>query len=280
MMDIPKNEIEFLNEKARELRCNIISMIHAAKSGHPGGSLSAADIMTVLYWNELRVKPQDPKWPERDRVILSKGHTCPVIYAALAMKGFFDMSVLQTLRKMGSILQGHPDMKKVPGLDMTSGSLGQGLSVGVGMAIGAKADRLDSRVYVILGDGEIQEGQIWEAAMSAAKYKLDNLVAIVDVNNLQVDGFCSDIMSIEPADQKWEAFGWETIRIDGHDIRQILDAFAKAKQVKGRPVCIIAETVKGKGVDYMENVCEWHGMSPNDEECQRALCQLKGENPK
>jgi len=275
-MEHVKNSVEFLNETAREMRCSIISMIHAAKSGHPGGALSAADIMTALYWNELDVRPQEPGWPERDRVILSKGHTCPVIYAALAMKGFFDISVLQTLRKMGSILQGHPDMKKVPGLDMTSGSLGQGLSIGVGMAIGAKADRLKSRIYVILGDGEIQEGQIWEAAMSAAKYRLDNLVAVVDVNNLQVDGFCSDIMPVEPIDKKWEAFGWEVIKIDGHDMQQILDAFAKARTVSGRPAVILADTVKGKGVDYMENVCEWHGMAPNDEQCQDALCQLKG----
>lgn len=277
-MDSQNKVVAMLQEKAREMRCNIISMIHTAKSGHPGGALSATDIMTVLYWDELNVRPDEPKWPQRDRVILSKGHTCPVIYAALAMKGFFDISVLQTLRKMGSILQGHPDMKKVPGLDMTSGSLGQGLSIGVGMALGAKADQLKSRVYVLLGDGEIQEGQVWEAAMSAAKYKLDNLVAIVDINNLQVDGFCSDIMPVEPLDKKWEAFGWEVIRIDGHDIPQILDAFANARKISGRPVCILATTVKGKGVDYMENVCEWHGMAPSDEQCDTALCQLKGAN--
>jgi transketolase len=275
-MDPRKKAIDALIQKAKELRCEIISMIHEAKSGHPGGALSVADIMTVLYWHELRVRPEEPNWPNRDRVILSKGHTCPVIYAALAMKGFYDMSVLATLRKMGSILQGHPDMKKVPGLDMTSGSLGQGLSVGVGMALGAKANKTDSRIYVILGDGEIQEGQIWEAAMSAAKYKLDNLVAIVDVNNLQVDGYCSDVMPVEPIDKKWESFGWMTLKIDGHSIEQILDAFARAKRVVGKPVCIIASTVKGKGVDYMENVCEWHGMAPGDEECERALCQIKG----
>ena len=271
-----EDKLNFLENKAQEMRCHIISMIHVAKSGHPGGALSATDLVTALYFDEMDVRPTDPKWGGRDRIILSKGHTCPVIYAALAMKGFFDLSVLQTLRKMGSILQGHPDMKKVPGLDMTSGSLGQGLSVGVGMAIGAKSDKLKSRVYIILGDGEIQEGQVWEAAMSAAKYKLDNLVAIVDVNNLQVDGFCSDIMPIEPIDKKWESFGWEVIKIDGHDMKQILAAFAKAREVTGKPVVIVASTVKGKGVDYMENICEWHGVAPNDEQCTDALCQLKG----
>ena len=268
--------IRLLQEKAQEMRCRIIAMIHEAKSGHPGGALSATDIVTALYWNELDVRPEEPKWKERDRVILSKGHTCPVVYAALALKGFYDLSVLGTLRKMGSILQGHPDMKKVPGLDMTSGSLGQGLSIGVGMAIGAKADKLKSRVYVILGDGEIQEGQVWEAAMAAAKYKLDNLVAVVDINNLQVDGFCSDIMPVEPIDKKWESFGWEVICIDGHDMEQILDAFAKARTVSGKPTAILATTVKGKGVDYMENVCEWHGMAPDDAQCDNALKQLKG----
>jgi len=271
-----EEKIRFLECKAQEMRCHIISMIHEAKSGHPGGALSATDLVTALYFDEIDVRSAEPKWGERDRVILSKGHTCPVIYAALAMKGFYDLSVLQTLRKMGSILQGHPDMKKVPGLDMTSGSLGQGLSIGVGMAIGAKADKLKSRVYIILGDGEIQEGQVWEAAMSAAKYQLDNLVAIVDVNNLQVDGFCHEIMPVEPLDRKWESFGWEVIKIDGHDMGQILAAFAKSRTVKGKPVAILASTIKGKGVHYMENVCEWHGMAPNDAQCDDALCQLKG----
>jgi len=273
---VVENRVSFLKGKAQEMRCHIISMIHEAKSGHPGGALSATDLVTALYFDELDIRPDEPKWGERDRVILSKGHTCPVIYAALAMKGFFDLSVLQTLRKMGSILQGHPDMKKVPGLDMTSGSLGQGLSVGVGMAIGAKADKLKSRVYIILGDGEIQEGQVWEAAMSAAKFNLDNLVAIVDVNNLQVDGFCHEVMPVEPLDRKWEAFGWEVIKLDGNDMEQVLAAFAKARTVKGKPVVMLASTVKGKGVNYMENVCEWHGMAPNDEQCEDALCQLKG----
>lgn len=268
--------MEMLQKKAQELRCHIVSMIHQAKSGHPGGALSAADLVTALYWSEMDVRPQEPAWNERDRLILSKGHTCPVIYAALAMKGYYDLSVLATLRKMGSILQGHPDMKKTPGLDMTSGSLGQGLSVGVGMALGARANGWKSRVYVILGDGEIQEGQIWEAAMSASKYQLDNLVAIIDVNQLQVDGYCSDIMPVEPIDKKWEAFGWEVICADGHDMKDILNTFAKAREIKGKPVCIVARTVKGKGVDYMEGICDWHGMAPNDEQCQSALCQIRG----
>lgn len=271
--------IELLQAKACELRQNIVEMIHEAKSGHPGGSLSIADVVTILYFDELRIDPKNPRWVQRDRVILSKGHCCPVIYAALAMKGFYDMSILRTLRKMGSILQGHPDMKKVPGLDMTSGSLGQGLSVGVGMAYAAKTDKLPSRIHVIMGDGEMNEGQVWEAAMCAAKYKLDNLVGIVDCNNLQVDGFCSDIMPIEPLDKKWESFGWHVIQIDGHDMEQILEAFSHAKKVVGKPVCILANTVKGKGVSFMENVCEWHGVAPDDVQCRTALEELKGGMP-
>ncbi len=270
------NKVCFLEEKAQEMRRNIVTMIHEAKSGHPGGALSATDIVTVLYFNELRIDPNQPKMKERDRVVLSKGHTCPVIYAALAMKGFYEMEEIYNLRKMGSILQGHPCMKKVPGLDMTTGSLGQGLSAGAGMAFGAKYDKLDSRVYVIMGDGEIQEGQVWEAAMTAAKYKLDNLVAFVDANNLQVDGHCTDIMPVEPIDKKWEAFGWEVIKIDGHSIPQILEALEAAKKVKDKPVCIIAKTVKGKGVSYMEDVCEWHGIAPNNEQYEIAMKELGG----
>lgn len=270
-------KVKYLEEKARELRRYIVTMIYEAKSGHPGGALSAADIVTALYFDELNVNPKDPKWKERDRVILSKGHTCPVIYAVLAMKGFYDLEVIHTLRKMGSILQGHPDMKKVPGLDMTTGSLGQGLSAGAGMAYGTKIDGLNSRTFVLLGDGEIQEGQIWEAAMLASKYKLDNLVAIVDVNNLQVDGWCSDIMPVEPIDKKWEAFGWEVFKIDGHNMKEILQAFEDIKKVKDKPICILATTVKGKGVSYMENVCEWHGMAPNEEQFKQAMAELGGE---
>lgn len=265
-----------LQQKACELREHIIDMIHVAKSGHPGGSLSIADVVAALYFDELNIDPKQPQRKDRDRVILSKGHCCPVIYGVLAMKDFFAVEVLQTLRKMGSILQGHPDMKKVPGLDMTTGSLGQGLSVGVGMAIGAKALKMDSRVYVILGDGELNEGQVWEAAMSAVKFKLDNLTAIVDCNNLQVDGFCHEVMPIEPIDKKWEAFGWQVVKIDGHDMEQILAAFATARKNIGKPTCILAETVKGKGVSFMENVCEWHGMAPDDKQCHLAFCELKG----
>lgn len=273
-----KSRVAFLEKKANELRANIITMIHEAKSGHPGGALSIADIVTALYFDEMRIDPANPGWRERDRLILSKGHTCPVVYAALAMRGYYALDHIHTLRKLGSILQGHPDMKKTPGLDMTSGSLGQGLSAGVGMAIGAKLDKLPSRVFVILGDGEIQEGQVWEAAMSAAKYKLDNLVAIVDCNNLQVDGFCTDIMPVEPLDKKWAAFGWEVIMIDGHDMSEVLAAFAKAKKTQGRPTCILAKTVKGKGVSYMENVCEWHGIAPDAEQYRSAMDELEGGN--
>lgn len=270
-----KSRIPYLESKANELRKNIITMIHEAKSGHPGGALSITDVVTALYFDEMRIDPTNPKWPERDRLILSKGHTCPVVYAALAMRGYFEFDHIHTLRKLGSILQGHPDMKRTPGLDMTSGSLGQGLSAGVGMALGAKLDKLPSRVFVILGDGEVQEGQVWEAAMTAAKYKLDNLVAIVDCNNLQVDGFCSDIMPVEPLDKKWAAFGWEVIKIDGHDMEQVVAALARTKKVKGKPTCILAKTVKGKGVSYMENICEWHGIAPDVEQYNCAMHELE-----
>lgn len=272
------DNIRFLEDKARELRKNIVTMIYEAQSGHPGGSLSIADIVTALYFNEMNIDPNNPRWEGRDRVILSKGHTCPVIYGILAMKGFYDLDVLHTLRKMGSILQGHPCMKKVPGLDMTTGSLGQGLSAGAGMAFGAKADGLGSRVFVLLGDGELQEGQVWEAAMVASKYKLDNLIAVVDANNLQVDGWCSDIMPVEPIDKKWEAFGWEVFRIDGHNMEEILKAFEDMKKVKDKPICIVASTVKGKGVSYMENVCEWHGMAPDEEQYKQAMAELGGRS--
>lgn len=270
-----KSAIPYLESKANELRKNILTMIHEANSGHPGGALSIADVVTALYFHEMHIDPANPQWPDRDRLVLSKGHTCPVIYAALAMRGYFELDHIHTLRKLGSILQGHPDMKKTPGLDMTSGSLGQGLSAGVGMAIGAKLDNLPSRTFVILGDGEVQEGQVWEAAMTAAKYKLNNLVAIVDCNNLQVDGFCSDIMPVEPLDSKWEAFGWEVIKIDGHDMEQILAALDQAKKGEGRPVCILATTVKGKGVSYMENICEWHGVAPDADQYRCAIKELE-----
>jgi transketolase len=269
-------KLQFLQDKARTLRIEALKMIHTAKSGHPGGSLSIADIITVLYFNEMRVDPQKPAWEDRDRFVLSKGHVCPIWYAVLAEKGFFPKEELATLRKLGSRLQGHPDMKKVPGLDMTTGSLGNGLGIGVGMAKAAKIDRKDYRVYVAVGDGEVQEGSIWEAAMSAAHYKLDNLVVVVDKNNLQVDGFVSEIMAIDPIDEKFKAFGFEVITIDGHDIEQISDAFAKARQIKGKPTCIIANTVKGKGISFMENVCSWHGTAPNDEQFEIAMQELGG----
>ncbi|HHW49549.1 MAG TPA: transketolase [Clostridiaceae bacterium] len=271
------DRISYLKIKANEIRRKVVTMIYNSQSGHPGGSLSLADIIAVLYFDELRIDPQNPKWHARDRVILSKGHACPVLYAALAMRGYFDVEILDTLRKFESILQGHPDMNKVPGLDITTGSLGQGLSVGVGMALGAKADELDSRIFVLLGDGENNEGQVWEAAMSAAKYKLDNLTAIVDNNGLQNDGFCSEIMPMEPLDKKWEAFGWEVIKIDGHSIPEILDAFALMKTIKGKPVCILAKTVKGKGVSFMENVCSWHGTAPDTEQYRAAIEELERE---
>jgi transketolase len=273
---LDQTKLQFLQDKARNLRVEAIKMIHKAKSGHPGGSLSIADIMAVLYFDELRVDAKNPVWRDRDRFILSKGHVCPIWYAVLAEKGFFPKEELATLRKLGSKLQGHPDMKKVPGLDMTTGSLGNGLGIGVGMAKAAKIDQKDYRVYVAVGDGEVQEGAIWEAAMSAAHYKLDNLVVIVDKNNLQVDGFVSDIMAIDPIDEKFKAFGFTVLTIDGHDIEQICEVFAKARQTKGKPTCIIANTVKGKGVSFMENVCSWHGTAPNDEQFGIAMQELGG----
>jgi transketolase len=271
-----KVKLQFLQDKARDLRVEAIKMIHTAKSGHPGGSLSIADIVAVLYFDEMRVDSQNPVWEDRDRFILSKGHTCPIWYAVLAEKGFFPKEELATLRKLGSKLQGHPDMRKVPGLDMTTGSLGNGFGIGVGMAKAAKIDHKDYRVYIAVGDGEVQEGSIWEAAMSAAHYKLDNLVVIVDKNNLQVDGFVRDIMAIDPLDAKFKAFGFEVLTIDGHDIGQICEAFAKARQTKEKPTCIIANTIKGKGVSYMENVCAWHGTAPNDEQFVIAMQELGG----
>ena len=274
-MDIQR--VQFLKEKARELRVEAIRMIHTAGSGHPGGSLSIADVMAVLYFDEMRIDVENPTWENRDRFILSKGHVCPIWYAALAMKGFFPMKELATLRKLGSKLQGHPDMKKVKGIDMTTGSLGNGLGIGVGMAKAAKIGPRDYRVYVVVGDGETQEGAIWEAAMSAAHYKLDNLIVIIDKNNLQVDGFVKDIMGIDPIDKKFKAFGFHVLTIDGHDVEQICDAFAKARQAKEKPTCIIAKTIKGKGVSFMENVCAWHGTAPNDEQYEIAMQELGSE---
>ena len=242
--------------------------------GHPGGSLSIADILTVLYFNELNIDEKNPKWEDRDRLVLSKGHCAPALYSVLANRGFFDKKELKTLRKLGSFLQGHPDMKKTPGVDMTTGSLGQGLSAANGMAIAAKLDNKSYRVYCILGDGEIEEGQIWEAAMASNKYKLDNLCVIVDNNNLQIDGKIEDVMSPYPIDEKFRSFGFQIIKIDGNDIDEILKAFEVAKNVKGKPTCIIAKTIKGKGISFMENKAGWHGKAPNKEEYDKAVKEL------
>lgn len=263
-----------LKEKARIIRRHIVSMVGAAGSGHPGGSLSAADIVTALYFDVLRVDPQRPDWPDRDRFVLSKGHAAPVLYAALAEKGYIPAEKLQTLRQLGSPLQGHPDMRKVPGVEMSTGSLGQGFSAANGMALAGKLDGRDYRVYVLLGDGEIQEGQVWEAAMAAAHYKLDNIIAFLDYNGLQIDGPVDQVMSPEPVADKWRAFGWDVQEIDGHDFGQILAAVSKAQETKGRPSIIIATTVKGKGVSFMENQVGWHGSAPKPEQVEQALSEL------
>jgi len=273
-------EIEELRQKAIEIRKDIIEAVYNAKSGHPGGSLSIADILAVLYFKELRIDEKNPRWENRDRLVLSKGHCSSALYGALSERGFFDKEKIKTFRKIYSILQGHPDLNQIPGVDMTSGSLGQGLSVANGMAISAKMDNKDYRVYVILGDGEIEEGQIWEAAMTSNKYKLDNLCVIVDNNNLQIDGTIEEVMSSYPIDKKFESFGFNVINIDGNDIEQIIEAFDKAKSTKGKPTCIIAKTIKGKGVSFMENKAEWHGKAPNEEEYTEAMENLeKGTVP-
>ena len=264
-----------LMKTANEVRKGIVTSVHSAKAGHPGGSLSAADLFTYLYFEELNVDPKDPKKADRDRFVLSKGHTAPGLYAALAEKGFFPKEDLITLRHTGSYLQGHPDMKCIPGVDMSSGSLGQGVSAAVGMAIAAKISGDDYRVYTLLGDGEIQEGQVWEAAMLASHHKLDNLLVIVDNNNLQIDGEITKVNSPYPIDKKFEAFNFHVSNIDGNDFDQIDAAFKEAKSVKGRPTVIIAKTVKGKGVSFMENQAGWHGKAPNDEEFKIAMADLE-----
>ena len=273
-----------LMQTANEIRKGIVTAVHSAKAGHPGGSLSSADIFTYLYFEELNIDPKDPKKPDRDRFVLSKGHTAPGLYSALAQRGYFPKEDLKTLRHTGSYLQGHPDMKHIPGVDMSSGSLGQGISAAVGMAIAAKLRGDDYRVYTLLGDGEIQEGQVWEASMLAAHRKLDNLVVIVDNNNLQIDGAITDVNSPYPIDKKFEAFNFHVINIDGNDFDQIDAAFKEAKTVKGQPTAIIAKTLKGKGVSYMENQAAWQGKAPNDDEYEipmkelekagEALCQM------
>ncbi len=264
-----------LEKMANEIRKDIVTAVHSAKSGHPGGSLSSADIFTYLYFEEMNVDPANPKWEDRDRFVLSKGHVAPGLYSTLAEKGYFPKEDLKTLRHTGSYLQGHPDMKHIPGIDMSSGSLGQGVSVAVGMAAAGKYDKKDYRVYTLTGDGEIQEGQIWEAAMWAGHRKLDNLVVIVDNNNLQIDGSVEDVCSPYPIDKKFEAFNFHVINIDGNDFDQIRAAFKEARETKGMPTAIIAKTVKGKGVSFMENAAGWHGKAPNDEEYEIAMADLE-----
>ena len=268
------NKLELM-KTANEIRKGIVTALHSAKAGHPGGSLSATEIFTYLYFEEMNVDPKDPKKADRDRFVLSKGHTAPGLYSTLAQKGFFPKEDLVTLRHTGSYLQGHPDMKHIPGVDMSSGSLGQGISAAVGMAIAGKLDNADYRVYTLLGDGEIQEGQVWEASMLAAHRKLDNLVVIVDNNNLQIDGAITEVNSPYPIDKRFEAFNFHVINIDGNDFDQIDAAFKEAKTVKGQPTAIIAKTVKGKGVSFMENQVGWHGKAPNDEEYKIAMEELE-----
>lgn len=264
-----------LEKTANEIRKGIVTAVHSAKSGHPGGSLSAADLFTWLYFKEMNVDPQEPKEEDRDRFVLSKGHVAPGYYSALAHRGFFPVEDLKTLRRIGSYLQGHPDRKHIPGVDMSSGSLGQGISAAVGMALSAKLDKKDYRVYTLLGDGEIEEGQVWEAAMFAGHRKLDNLVVIVDNNGLQIDGPVDEVCSPYPIDKKFEAFNFHVICIDGHDFEQMEQAFAEARRTKGMPTAIIAKTIKGKGVSFMEGAVGWHGAAPNDEQYETAMADLE-----
>ncbi|MBR1732088.1 MAG: transketolase [Ruminococcus sp.] len=271
------NSFAQLRVTAAKARLGAIIGTYHAKSGHPGGSLSAADIFTYLYYNEMNVNPEKPDWEDRDRFVLSKGHCCPSLYAVLAMKGYFDWSELESLRHVGAMLQGHPDMKRTPGVDMSSGSLGQGISAACGMAFAAKLDNKDYRVYTVLGDGECEEGQVWEAAMFAAHNNLDNLVVIVDQNGMQIDGTVEEVCGIEPLDKKFESFGFEVAKIDGHSFEEIEAALNKAKTVKGKPFAILAKTVKGKGVSFMEKQVRWHGKACNDEEFKAACAELEAE---
>ena len=265
---------EELEKIAKDIRLGIIEAVYSAKSGHPGGSLSIADIMTVLYFNEMNIDNENPNWEDRDRLVLSKGHCTPALYSTLANRGFFPIEDLKTFRNINSNLQGHPDMKHIPGVDMTTGSLGQGLSSANGMAISAKLDNKNYRVYCILGDGELEEGQVWEAAMTSSKYKLDNLCAIIDNNDLQLSGTVEEIMDLKQIDEKFKSFGFQIIKIDGHDIEEIKKAFEVARNIKGKPTCIIAKTVKGKGVSFMENQVGWHGKAPNEEQYEEAKKEI------
>ncbi len=275
MGNIPQLDAKPLGERAKVIRNHIIRMLAKSGSGHPGSSLSTVDLLVTLFYNKLRHNPQMPAWPDRDRFILSKGHACPALYAVLAERGYFDASKLDTLRQFGSMLQGHPCMKTTPGIEISGGSLGQGLSVGLGIALAARLDKKDYRTYVMLGDGEIEEGQIWEAAMAASQFKMDNLCAIIDQNDLQIDGPIRDIMSPHPIPEKWRSFGWHTVEIDGHDYPSIMNAYNEAENTKGRPTVIIAKTVKGKGVSFMENQVDWHGKTPSKEEAEKAFAELK-----
>ena len=270
-----QEKLRMLKEKAAAVRIGALTGVHAAASGHPGGSLSIADIMTYLYFSEMKVDPKNPKWEDRDRLVLSKGHTAPALYAALAEKGYFPVEELKKLRQVDSFLQGHPDMKGTPGVDMTTGSLGLGISAACGMALAAKIDGKDYRTYAIIGDGESQEGQVWEACMFAAHYDLDNFCLVVDWNGLQIDGKITEVMDPTPHDKKLEAFGFHVISIDGHDFEQIEAAFAEARTVKGKPTAIIATTHKGKGVSFMEDQAGWHGNAPNDEQYEQAVAEIR-----
>ena len=271
-------DVEKLKDIARLIRADIIKEVYSAKSGHPGGALSIVDILTVLYFNQMNINPEEPKNENRDRLVLSKGHASAALYATLAERGFFSVNELENFRKLGSMLQGHPDMKHIPGVDMTTGSLGQGLSVANGMAMMSKLDKKGIRVYTILGDGEIEEGQIWEAAMTASQYRLDNLCVIVDNNNLQIDGELKKVMSSYPINKKFESFGFVVFNVDGNNIEELIKVFESAKLIKGKPVAIIAKTIKGKGVSFMENKAEWHGKAPSEEEYKQAIKELGAQN--
>lgn len=268
-----EKDVERLEEQAVQLRRDIVEMIHAAKAGHPGGSLSAVDMITALYFHVMRIDPQNPRWEDRDRFVLSKGHACPALYAALARRGFFDPKHLTTLRQYHSILQGHPDMNKTPGIDISSGSLGNGLAIGVGMAMSGRLHHQDYMTYVMLGDGEVQEGMVWETAMAAHHHDLGNLVAIVDCNGVQINGWVNEIMTVEPLADKWRAFGWNVVEVNGHNMKDLLTVLHTAKTMR-HPTVILMRTVKGRGVSFMEDDCKWHGNSPSDEELVQAILEI------
>lgn len=270
-----ENSMAKLEQTAVRIRRAIIEMISAAKSGHPGGSLSSVEILTALYFEIMRIDPARPDWEDRDRFVLSKGHACPVLYAALALRGYFPQEELSGFRRMDRMLQGHPDMKGTPGVEMSTGSLGQGFAAACGMAVASKLDNRGNRIYALIGDGEVQEGIIWEAAMAAAHYRLDNLTVFLDHNGLQIDGPNREVISVEPLAEKWKAFGWEVLKVDGHSLEEIIHAVKQAEKVKGRPAMIIAKTTKGKGVSFMENAVDWHGKAPNDQEKDAALGELE-----